>query len=155
MKSEDIKQKIVDKKLSDVVDLVEDKPKNVGLFDDLEDDLGDPGGSLGDRKTTLPTYAWEDTKSRERLDERTIRETGRKSGVPVTWKFASEKEADKSIARRDKLDEVMQEAMSRFHNLDGCTEANLEECYEPLSLFIQEIVEYAYKEGAHFRKEND
>ena len=27
MKSEDIKQKIVDKKLSDVVDLVEDKPK--------------------------------------------------------------------------------------------------------------------------------
>ena len=155
MKSEDLKQKIVDKKLSDVVDLVEDKPKSVGLFDDLEDDLGDPGGSLGDRKTTLPTYDWEDTKSRERLDERTIRETGRKSGIPVTWKFASEKEANKSIARRDKLDEVMQVAMSRFDNLDGCTEANLEECYEPLSLFIQEIVEYAYKEGAHFRKEND
>lgn len=131
MKSEDVKQKIVDKKLSDVVDLV-------------EEGLGDPGGSLGDRKTTLPTYDWEDTKSRERLDERTILETGRKSGIPVTWKFASEKEANKSIARREKLDEVMQEAMSRFDNLDGCTKA-----------FVQEIVEYAYKEGAHFRKEND
>lgn len=155
MKSEDVKQKIVDKKLSDVVDLVEDKPKTVGLFDDLEDTLGDPGGSLGDRKTTLPTYEWEDTKSRERLDERTIRETGRKSGIPVTWKFASEKEANKSIARREKLDEVMQEAMSRFADLYKHLRELEHPSYRTLSIRVQEIVEYAYKEGAHFRKEND
>ena len=142
MKSEDVKQKIVDKKLSDVVDLV-------------EEGLGDPGGSLGDRKTTLPTYEWEDTKSRERLDERTIRESGRKSGIPVTWKFASEKEANKSIARREKLDEVMQEAMSRFADLYKHLRELEHPSYRTLSIRVQEIVEYAYKEGAHFRKEND
>ena len=142
MKSEDVKQKIVDKKLSDVVDLV-------------EEGLGDPGGSLGDRKTTLPTYDWEDTKSRERLDERTILETGRKSGIPVTWKFASEKEANKSIARREKLDEVMQEAMSRFADLYKHLRELEHPSYRTLSIRVQEIVEYAYKEGAHFRKEND
>jgi len=75
--------------------------------------------------------------------------------IPVTWKFASEKEANKSIARRDKLDEVMQEAMSRFANLYTHLRELEHPSYRTLSIRVQEIVEYAYKEGAHFRKEND
>lgn len=158
MKSDDIKQKIVDKKLSDVVDLDEDKAKNEDLFADLEDDLfskpiakpGGAGGSLGDRKTTLPTYGWEDTKFRERLDDRRIREKG-SSGVPVQWNFASKQEADKSIARRDNLNDVMTECMDRLdefkHDKPPYDKSNLTQ-------FVQEVVEYAYKSGAHFRKEN-
>ncbi len=154
MKSEDIKQKIVNKKLLDVVSMEEDEAKNEDLFADLEDDLfSDPGDdclSLGDRKTTLPTYEWEDTNYRERLDDRRVLEKG-PTGVPVKWTFANKEEADKSIARRDNLNDVMVECLGRLeefkHDRPPYDKSNLTE-------FVKEIVEYSYQSGAQFRKEN-
>tara|TARA_X000000950_G_scaffold191654_1_gene231339 strand:+ start:673 stop:1155 length:483 start_codon:yes stop_codon:yes gene_type:complete len=159
MRSEDIKQKIVDKKLSDVVDLDEDKAKNEDLFADLEDDLfskpiakpGGAGGSLGDRKTKLPTYGWERNRpsSRTRVSDREILEE-KKDGVPTRWNFASKYEADKSISRKEKCDEVIHNGLSKAMRFAGKDA----EFHAVTTEELAEIIRDAFTEGAHFRKEN-
>ena len=153
----DLTKKIAKKKLNEVVELDEPKTTHTsGMFDDLEDDLfSNPlDESLGDgsfRKTRLKTYPWQHNPgaTKTRVSERVIEETveGR---VPTTWRFASGHEADKSISRDAKCDEVVQAGVKsalRFAGADA-------EFHAVTTEELQELLRDAFMEGAHFRQEN-
>ena len=157
--SKTLTQKIVKKKLDEVVDI--DEPRkdqtSVGMFDDLEDDLFLPGKShtrsnSGKAQTKkLKTYGWERSRPtrRTRVSDREILEE-KDGGVPTRWKFASEYEANKSISRDEKCDEVIKNGLAnamRFAGKDA-------EYHAVTTEELTEIIRDAFTEGAHFRKEN-
>ena len=70
--------------------------------------------------------------------------------MPTTWRFASGHEADKSISRDAKCDEVVQAGVKsalRFAGADA-------EFHAVTTEELQELLRDAFMEGAHFRQEN-
>ncbi len=152
----ELTKKLAKKKLSEVVELEEPKTTHHGLFDDLEDDLfSNPlDDSLDDgsfRKTRVKTYPWSrnPTAKKTRVSPRSILEE--KEGVaPTRWNFASEHEANKSISRDEKCDEVIKVGLGkalRFAGSEG-------EYHAVTTDELTEIIRDAFMDGAHFRKEN-
>ena len=164
--------KIVKKKLSEVVEIEKTQPSPLGsqtsggLFDDLEDDLFDNpldigygSGSSGSARETsretqtkkLKTYGWERSRPsrRTRISDREILDE-KDGGVPTRWNFASKYEADKSISRNEKCDEVIQTGLSKAMRFAGKDA----EFHAVTTEELTEIIRDAFTEGAHFRKEN-
>ena len=151
-------KKIAKKKLKDVVEL--DEPKTStgsGLFDDLDDDLFsnplDVGYDKDDgyRKTSLKTYPWQRSQPtrKTRISPREILEE-KDGGVPTHWKFASEYEANKSISRDEKCDEVIKNGLAKAMRFAGADA----EFHAVTTEELTEIIRDAFMDGAHFRKEN-
>lgn len=157
--SKTLTEKIVKKKLDEVVDIEEPRKSQTsgGLFDDLEDDLFSnpldrPGGSPGKAQTKkLKTYGWERSQPtrRTRISDRSILEE--KDGLaPTRWNFASEQEANKSISRNERCDEVIKNGLAKAMRFAGKDA----EYHAVTTEELTEIIRDAFMDGAFFRKEN-